>query len=96
MEVPLGAENDRAPLRYPFLFIRPLAREFDARFDRLCPGVHRQDHIIAKELGDLLGEGTKDGVVEGSRGQRQTLSLLHQGCHDARVAMALVDGTGSR
>lgn len=96
MEVPCGAENDRMVLRYPFLFVRPLTRELDARLHRLRPRVHRQNHIIPEQFGDLLGEGTKDGIVECSRGQRQTLGLLHQRCHDARVAVALVNGTGSR
>lgn len=96
MEVPCGAENDCTVLRYPFLFVRPLTRELDARLHRLRARVHRQNHIVPKQLGDLLGEGTKDGIVERSRGQRQTLSLLHQRCHDARVAVALVNGAGSR
>ena len=96
MEVPRGAENDRTALRYPLLFVRPLARELDARLDRLRPRVHRQDHIIPKQFGDLLGEGTKDGIVECSRGQRQALSLLHQRCYDPRVAVTLVNGARSR
>jgi hypothetical protein len=96
MEVPCGAENNRAAFRYPFRLVGPLARELDARLDCLSPRVHRQNHIISKDLGDLLGEGTENGIVECSRGQRQTLSLLNQGGHDARVAVALIDGTGSR
>lgn len=95
MEIPHSAEDDRTAVRYPLLLIRPLARELDTRLNSLRPSVHRENHFIAKELRNLLGKGTKDGVVECPRGEGQTLSLLHQGCHDAWVAMALVDGAAS-
>ena len=92
MEVPCSAEDDRPTLRHPLLLICPLARELDSCLDRLRSCVHRQNHIISKELRDLLGKGTEKGIVECPRGERQTLSLLHQGCHDAGVAVALING----
>jgi hypothetical protein len=92
MEVPCSAEDDRTTLRDPLLLICPLTRKFDARLDRFSPCVHRQNHIISKELRNLLGEEAKKGIVECPRGERQTLGLLHQSCHNAGVAVALING----
>ena len=96
MKVPRSAEDDRTTLRYALLLICPLARELDARLDRLRSCVHRQDHVIPKELGDLFGEEAEKGIVKCTRGERQTLSLLHQGCHNAGVAVALINGATVR
>ena len=95
MEVPCSAEYDRTTLRDPLLLICPLTRELDARLDRFGPCVHRQNHIISKKLCDLLGEEAENGVVECPRGERQTLGLLHQSCHNAGVAVALINGAVS-
>jgi hypothetical protein len=92
MEVPRSTQDDRTTLRYALLLICPLARELDACLDRFRSCVHRQDHLISKELRDLLGEEAERGIVECTRGERQTLSLLHQGCHNAGVAVALING----
>lgn len=72
--------------------IAPLPRNLHRGFDRLRAGVHRQDHVVAEELGDILGEPRKDIVVECSRAEGQPLGLLRQGLDQLRMTMALIDG----
>jgi hypothetical protein len=94
MKIARSAENNGTTFGHTFLFIRPFARELDPRFDGLSPGIHWQDHVIAKNLGNFLCESTKDGIVKCPRRQSETLSLLHQGCYNAWVAVALIYGAG--
>jgi len=91
MEVPSSTKDDRTTLCYPLLLIRPLSRKLDACLDSFGARVHRQNHFIAKKFRDLLCEDTENGIIEGSGRECQTLSLLHQGCHDAGVAVTLIN-----
>lgn len=92
VEIACSTENDSATFGDAFLFICPFTRELDAGFDGLGACVHWEDHVIPKHLGDLFRKGTKNGVVECPRGKGEALGLLHQGGHDAGVAVPLIDG----
>jgi hypothetical protein len=93
VEISCGTEDDSATFGDAFLLICPLARELDACFDGLGARVHWEDHVIAKYFGDLFRKCAENGVIERPRGKGEALSLLHQGGHDAGVAVPLINGT---
>lgn len=95
MKVARSAEDDCTAFGDTFLLIRPFSGELDPRFDGLSPGIHGQNHVIPKKLGNFLGKGAEYGIIKRSGGQSETLSLLHQGRHDAWMTMALVYGAKS-
>lgn len=73
----------------PLLFVGPFAGELEPRLDGLGARVHGQHAVIPEEArhdARKLGEAV---VVEGARGQRAALRLLHQGLQDLGVPVAL-------
>ena len=92
MEIVLGTDNQRLVLWDSLNLISPLARDLDARLDGFSTGVHGQDHVITKELGDELGEPGKHIVVEGAGAEGQPRRLVAKRSYQLGVAMALVDG----
>ena len=89
MEIVLRAQNNRLSLLHALLHVRPLPRELERGFDCLGAGVHRQNHVVAKHLGDGLREAPKDRIVERTRGEGKLLCLLYECLHNLGVAMAL-------
>lgn len=57
----------------------------------LDTGVHGQDLIVAKVLGDVLGVHGHNVVVERSRSQRELGTLLLHHLHQPRVAVTLYE-----
>ena len=92
VEITCNAEDECATFGDAFLLICPFARDLDTCFDGLCASVHWEDHVIAKEVVDLFRKGAKNRVIERPRGKGEALSLLHQGGHDAGVAVPLING----
>lgn len=92
MEIVLSAQNDSLVLRNTLDLVPPLPSDLDARLDGFGAGVHGQDHVIAKELGDELGESGKHVIVEGTGAESQAGGLVAKSGHQLGVAMALVDG----
>ncbi len=89
----VGAGDDLGPvLGHALLLVAPLAGRLDGRLHGLGPRVHRQDHLVAGQLAELLGQERPLVVAEGPRGQRQLLGLVRQGLDDPGMAVALVDG----
>jgi hypothetical protein len=90
MEV-VGAGDDLGPaVADAFDAIAPGARGLDRRFHRLRAGVHRQAHVGAGELAQLLEERAELDVVERARGDRDLVGLLFERGHDFGMAVALV------
>ena len=56
--------------------VAPLAGDLEGGLDGLGAGVHRQDHVLAGEAGQRLGERAELVVVEGAAGQGQPAELL--------------------
>ena len=76
--------------------VAPLAAHLDRGLDGLGAGVHRQDHLLAGELGQVARERPELVVVERPAGQRQPAELLVGAGHQARVAVAEVEGGVAR
>lgn len=95
MEVVLCAEDQSLVLLYTLNLVRPLASNLDSRLNGLGTSVHRENHIVAKHLPNLLRPLGEDIVVESTRAQCQTTGLLGQGLDELWVAVTLVDGTVS-
>jgi hypothetical protein len=77
-------------------FITPFPGNFDSRLHCLSSRVHRQDHLEAKHLCDVLSEAREDIIVKSSAAQGQSGCLFCQGLDEFWVAMALVDGAVGR
>lgn len=89
VEVLGTAEDNRLPFSHPLLLVCPLSCQLDSCLDGLSTGVHWKNHVITKESGDPLGKLAEYRIVEGSRGQSQSLRLFHQCLDNARMAMSL-------
>lgn len=92
MEVVLGAEHEGLVLGDTLYLVSPLTGDFDGSLNSLGTSVHRQNHVVAKDLADLLGPLGEDIVVESTRREREAAGLLGQGLHEFGVAVALVNG----
>lgn len=92
VEVVLSTQNHRLVLRDTLDLVPPFAGDLDAGLDGFGAGVHGQDHVVAEELGDELGEAREDIVVEGARAESQTGGLVAERGDQLGMAMALVDG----
>lgn len=92
VEIVLSTQNQGLVLRDALNLVPPLPRDLNARLDSLRAGVHGQNHVIAKELGDELGEFGEHVIVERAGAESQAGGLVTESGHDLRVAMALVDG----
>ena len=91
MKVAFHAQHYGFTLGDAFLHVCPLPRELDGSLNRFSTSVHGKDHVVSEHLGDLLGEATKDAVVERSGGKSDFLGLVDEGSNDARVTMALIN-----
>ena len=72
--------------------VAPAAADLDRGLDGLGAGVHRQDQVLAGELGEGLRERAELVVEERPAGQRQLVDLLVHAGQQARVAVAEVQG----
>ncbi len=91
MEVVVEDQDLALVRRHALDRLPPLARELDGGLDRFCAAVHRQEAVVAGEGADLVAELAELVVAEGARAQRQTMSLLGESPHQARMAVSLVD-----
>jgi hypothetical protein len=96
VEVVSDAEDKSLVLLDSLDLVSPLSGNLDSGLGGLNTRVHGQDHLIAKDLANLLGPLGKYVIVKCSRGQRQATGLFSQSLDKLRVAMALVDGTVRR
>lgn len=96
MEVVGDTEDKSLVLLNSLDFVSPLSGNLDSSLGGLYTSVHGQNHLVAKDLTNLLSPLREDIVVESSRRQSKTASLLSQGLDKLGVAMALVDGTVGR
>ncbi len=92
VEVPLEHQDFPLILGNPLDRHAPLPRRLDRRLHRLGAGVHGEEAGKPCQLADLLAEGAQLVVAERSRRERHPIGLLLERRHDARVAVALVDG----
>lgn len=72
--------------------VRPLAGDLDGGLGSLSARVHGQDHVVAKDVANLLGPLGEDIVVEGAGAEGEGGGLLDEGLDELGVAVALVDG----
>ena len=70
--------------------VAPLARDLDRGLDGLGAGVHRQDHVLAGQGGELGAEGAELVVVERPADQGDPVELLVGRGEDLGVAVAEV------
>lgn len=91
MEVVLRTEDHRLVLGDALDLVTPLAGDLEAGLDRLRTGVHGEDHVEPKVLGDHFGELGEDIVIERARAKRQARGLVDERSDQLGVAMALVD-----
>ena len=88
----VGAGDDLGPvLGNALLLVGPLAGRLDGRFDGLGAGVHGQDHLVASQVAELLGQQRPLVVAERARSEGQLAGLLDR-ARTMRGDMALVDG----
>ena len=90
VEVPRGGDDLRLAGREALDGVAPLAGQLQGGLHCLGAGVHRQREVVAGERVQGFIEQPELVVAEGARGQRELLRLLHQGRHNSRVAVALV------
>mmetsp|Transcript_27198 Transcript_27198/g.84276 ORF Transcript_27198/g.84276 Transcript_27198/m.84276 type:complete len:381 (-) Transcript_27198:22-1164(-) len=74
------------------LLVPPLAGELQRRLDALGAGVHREHLLVPEQLRDVLGVLAELHRVKSAGDQGDTLDLLHDGAHEAGVAVALGHG----
>ena len=87
-----GADNDLGlVLRDALDFVAPLARGLDRRFNCLGAGVHREDHVEAGEVVEILAEQRQLLVAKRARGQSDFAGLLLEGAKNLGVAVSLID-----
>jgi len=93
MEIALNAEDDRLPFLDTLAHVSPFPCKLDRGLNSLCTGIHWQHHVIPESGGNLLGKFTKHRVMKGARGKGEALGLCHKRGDNARVTMALINGT---
>jgi GNAT superfamily N-acetyltransferase len=72
--------------------VGPAAHGFDGALDGLGAGVHGQHHLHAAQTRQRFAERRQLVVAERARSQRYARRLVEQRLHNARMAMALVEG----
>ena len=75
VEVAGGDDDLGAVERDALDLVRPLAGDLDGRLDGFGAGVHRQHHLGAGQLGEVMAERAELVVVERARGERQAVEL---------------------
>lgn len=93
MEISLASEDDGLSGLDALPFIRPLSRDLEGGLYGLCPGVHREHHIIAKHFRDEFSVGTEFRVIKRPRGEGELGCMSDHCLHDLGVAVALIDGS---
>lgn len=88
VEVLRAGKNNSLVLWDALLHVAPLAGELDGGLDGLGTGVHGEDLVEAKILGDVLGILAKDIVVEGAGAETELLGLVTEGLDDLGVGVA--------
>ena len=85
-------DDDIGPFRVDLLDLdAPFAAHLDGGLDGLGTGVHREDHVLAGELGQLAGKLPEPVVEERAARQRQGGELLLRARHQPRVGVAEVE-----
>ena len=91
MEVAVADDDQRLVLRNALDHVTPAAGQLQGGLHGFGAGVHRQQLVVAEELGGKFLVRAEAVVVEGAGGQAQILGLVSKGLHDLRMAMTLVD-----
>ncbi len=71
--------------------VAPAPGHLDGGLDGLGAGVHRQDHVLAGERGEVAGERPELVAVERPARQGELVQLLVRPGHEPRVAVAEVE-----
>lgn len=96
MEISLDAEDNRLSFLDTLAHVCPFPCKLDRGLNSLCTSIHWQYHVIPKGRRNLLSKFAEYRVIEGTGGEREALSLCHKSSDDARVAMALINGTARK
>ena len=96
VEVALHGDDRGLAGRDALDLVAPLAADLDRGLDGLGAGVHRQDHVLAGQAAQRLGEAAELVVEEGAAGQRQAPELLARDRDEALVGVAEVEGGVAR
>ena len=91
VEVALHRDDGGLPGRDALDLVAPLAADLDGGLDGLGAGVHRQDHVLAGEAAQGLGEAAELVVEERAAGQRQLAELLARDRDETLVGVAEVE-----
>ncbi len=76
--------------------VAPRACHLDAGLDGLGAGVHRQDEVLAAEVGEGRREGAEAVVVVRAAGEGEAVELLLRGGEERRMPVAEVQGRVGR
>src|SRR6188768_1064162 len=96
MKIPRGRNDNRCVFGNIFLKVSPLARQLNTCLVSFRPAVHEQGLLITKSFADIFFCQPKFVVIERPRSKRQLLCLAYQSVNDARMTVALVNGTIGR
>ena len=96
VEIAVTHNDQGLVLRNAFDHVTPAAGQFQGGLHRFGAGVHRQQLVVAEELGGEFLVRAEAVVIEGAGGQAQILGLVGEGLDDLRVAVTLVHGRISR
>ena len=91
VEVALHGDDGGLAGRDALDLVAPLAADLDGGLDGLGAGVHRQDHVLAGQPAQGLGEAAELVVEERAAGQRQPAQLLARDRDEALVGVAEVE-----
>ena len=87
-----AADDLRLAFGHALLGVAPFAGRLDRRLDALRPGVHRQHHLHAAQLGEVFAQRAELVVVERPRRERDAFQLGLGRRDQLRVPVAEVDG----
>lgn len=96
MEVVLSTQDNGLVLWDALNLVSPLPGDLDTSLHSLRTGVHRQDHVKTKELGDKLRKPGENVIVEGAGTKSQSRGLFNQRFDQLGVTVTLVDGRVGR
>ena len=91
VEVARADDDLRLVARHALDGVRPLARQFDSRLDRLCAAVHGQGHFVAGHLGEFLVKEGQLIVAESARGERDFRGLFEHGFQNFGMDVSLIN-----
>ena len=91
VEVALHGDDRGLAGRDALDLVAPLAADLDRGLDGLGAGVHRQDHVLAGQAAQRLGEAGELVVEERAAGEREVPQLLARDRDQALVGVSEVE-----